>query len=77
MRRARPPAPVRHTIAFKDRASLHAAAAHLMDDPKVECCSFDLDGLVVEVALTDHVARREELAADWRRSLSRSVRKQR
>jgi hypothetical protein len=46
-----------------------------MDDPLVECCSFDLDGLVVEVALAERMARREEIAADFRRRLARSVRK--
>jgi hypothetical protein len=45
-----------------------------MDDPLVESCSFDLESLVIEVALAAHVVHREELAADWRRRFRRSAR---
>jgi hypothetical protein len=70
----RPPAPTaRHRIAFRDRRSLHAAAARLLDDPLVESCSFDVDELVVEVALAACAVEREQLAADWRRRVARAT----
>jgi hypothetical protein len=73
MARRPPDTASRHRIAFRDRGALHAAAARLLNDPLVESCSFDIEGLVVEVALSACAVEREQLAADWRRKVARAA----